>query len=237
MARRNTRAPRPRWIAIAIAAAFAVWLFALPGAAAARDRNHDKLPDRWEKRFHLSLQKKQGRRDQDRDQLKNRFEFKAGMNPRDADTDGDGVEDGDEGAGVIDSFDADTGVLTINVFAGGSISGLVTDDTEIECENDDADEPDQPGDDDEGDDEGDEVGDDGPGEEEGDDDVGEEVERGVLSEDDEVGNDDEGDDEDEDEEGDDDACGVDDLVPGRVVREAELELGPDGLFFEEIELK
>jgi hypothetical protein len=30
---------------------------ALPGAATARDRNHDKIPDRWEKRHHLSLHK------------------------------------------------------------------------------------------------------------------------------------------------------------------------------------
>jgi hypothetical protein len=35
-------------------------------------------------------------------------------------------------AGTISSFDADTGVLTIDLSDGGSISGLVTDETQIE---------------------------------------------------------------------------------------------------------
>src|SRR4029077_3743945 len=37
----------------------------LAGGAFAKDRNHDRLPDKWEKRHHLSLHHKQGRRDQD----------------------------------------------------------------------------------------------------------------------------------------------------------------------------
>src|SRR4051812_29888219 len=50
------------------------------GSASAKDRNHDRIPDRWEKRHHLSLHHNQARRDQDRDGLKNRAEFRAGTN-------------------------------------------------------------------------------------------------------------------------------------------------------------
>ncbi len=118
-------------------------IVALPGAAAARDRNHDRIPDRWEKRHHLSLHKNQAKRDQDRDALKNRKEWKAGDDPRDPDSDNDGTEDGDEGAGTISSFEDD--VLTIDLFNGGSVSGLVTEGTEVKCDH--------------GDDQGDEDGD------------------------------------------------------------------------------
>jgi hypothetical protein len=132
-------------------AALTVALFAVfAGPAAARDRNHDGLSDRWEKNHHLSLKVKQARRDQDKDGLRNKGEFKAGTNPRDADSDNDGTEDGDENAGTIESFNADTGMLTITLFGGGSISGLVDDSTEIECP--DAASMSSHGDDDHGDD-------------------------------------------------------------------------------------
>jgi hypothetical protein len=62
-------------------------------------------------------------------------EFKAGDNPRDADTDNDGVKDGNENAGTIQSFDPSTGRLVSNLFGGDTLSGLVTDQTEIECDN------------------------------------------------------------------------------------------------------
>jgi hypothetical protein len=68
------------------------------GAAVAKDRNNDRIPDRWEKRFHLSLKVNQANKDQDRDRVDNRNEFQQGTNPRDRDTDDDGVADGKEDA-------------------------------------------------------------------------------------------------------------------------------------------
>jgi hypothetical protein len=109
---------------------------ALPGAAGAkaRDRNHDRIPDRWEKRHHLSTRVNQARRDQDRDHLRNRGEFLAGTNPHDRDSDDDGIPDGEEHAGTIQSFDPSTGMLVVSLFGGGSVEGLVTEETEIECD-------------------------------------------------------------------------------------------------------
>ncbi len=110
-------------------------LLAVPSGAAAKDRNHDRIPDRWEKAHRLSLQVNQAHRDQDRDQLDNRDEFLAGDNPRDADSDNDGTEDGNENAGRVASFDAASGRLVINLFGGDTLSGQVDSQTEIECDN------------------------------------------------------------------------------------------------------
>lgn len=122
-----------RRIATAAATALAVTAsLGLASAASAKDRNHDRIPDRWERAHHLSLHVNQARRDQDHDGLDNRGEFRAHMNPRKADTDGDGIKDGDENAGTIASFK--NGVLTINLAGGGTLTGAVTGDTEIECD-------------------------------------------------------------------------------------------------------
>ena len=212
---------------LAVAAA-TVALLAMPGIASAADRNDDRIPDRWERRHDLSLKKDQARRDQDRDGLRNRSEFRTRMDPREDDSDGDGVEDGDEGAGTVESFDAITGRLRISVFGGDSISGLVTEETEIECDReDDSDEADDdslstlrhggsnsgPGSENSGRDEDD--GDSsGPG---GDDDSNSGP-----------GGDDEGDEE---------VCGADELVEGAIVQEAELELEDGKAVWEEIELR
>ena len=123
-------------LGVLLAAALgATALLALPGMAAAKakDRNHDHIPDRWEKRHKLTLKVNQARRDQDRDGLNNLGEFKAGDNPRKADTNGDGIPDGEENAGTIASFDAETGKLTINLYGGETVTGLVTEETEVEC--------------------------------------------------------------------------------------------------------
>jgi hypothetical protein len=109
-------------------------VLAFPASGLARshgDRNRDGIPDRWERANHLSLKVNQARRDQDHDGLRNKAEFRAGDNPRDADTDNDGVEDGHEKAGQIVSFTG--GVLTVHLFTGDDVKGTVDADTEIEC--------------------------------------------------------------------------------------------------------
>jgi hypothetical protein len=206
------------------------------GSASAKDRNHDRIPDRWEKRHHLSLHHNQARRDQDKDGLRNRAEFRAGTNPRDDDSDGDNIEDGDENAGTILSFSG--GVLKISVFGQSDpLVGLVDDSTEIECEHsaastssegpgggddnsgddnsgDDNSGDDNSGDDPAGHDQGDDQGDDGPGHDQGDD---------------------HGDDQDDDQ-FDEQSCGTDQLTAGMKVKEAELRLSNGQAVFEKLEL-
>jgi len=70
-----------------------VCLAAWAAPAAARDRDHDGLPDRWEKRHGLSTKKKSANRDPDHDHLKNRREHRLRLHPRRADTDRDGLWD------------------------------------------------------------------------------------------------------------------------------------------------
>jgi hypothetical protein len=211
-----------RNFALAMALAVAASLM-LAGAALAKDRNHDRIPDRWEKRHHLSLNVKQAKRDQDHDGLKNRGEFKAKLNPRDADTDNDGVDDGDENAGTVDSFE--DGVLEITLAGGGTLSAAVTDDTEIECDDDAGD--------DRGHDEGGRHhGDDDGGHEHGDDDSGDDdggdddAQAASLSGDDDHGDDDEGNED----------CGSEALVAGAKVLEAELKVRGGEAVWTEVEL-
>jgi hypothetical protein len=83
-----------RFVLVGIAAVLVASLFALPALASnGRDRNGDRIPDRWEAKYDLSLSKNQAPRDQDKDGVKNLAEFKDGTNPRKADTDGDGSAD------------------------------------------------------------------------------------------------------------------------------------------------
>lgn len=219
----------------------ALALLAMPGLAAAKDRNHDRIPDRWEKRHKLSLTVNQARHDQDGDHLRNRAEFLAGDNPRDRDSDDDGVMDGNEQAGTIASFDATSGRLVINLFGGDTISGLVTGDTEIKCEDsagattssegsgsgesepvDDHGEDGEEAGDDHGED-GEEPGDDNGGDEQGEDNSGPGSESsGPGSE----GDDDHGS----------SLCTTAELVPGAVVEEAELKLENGQAIFHEVEL-
>ena len=76
--------------------AAALALFALPGVAQAKDRDADNLPDRWEKRHHLSTTVKSASADPDGDRVDNRNEYVEGTQPRDRDSDDDGRADGRE---------------------------------------------------------------------------------------------------------------------------------------------
>jgi hypothetical protein len=166
------------WFALALGA---LALLAMPGLAAAKDHNQDRIPDKWEKKHHLSLKVNQARKNQDGDKLRNRAEFLAGDNPRDADSNGDGVIDGEDNAGTIASFDSETGKLTIDLFGGETISGLVDEGTEIKCDDNSgasaSSDGSEVGDDNGGEGEQVEPGDDNGGEEEAGDDNGGETEQ------------------------------------------------------------
>jgi hypothetical protein len=192
----------------ALAAALLLALAPAAGAKGRGDRNHDRIPDRWERAHRLSLKQDQAKRDQDHDGLRNLAEFLAGTDPRDADSDGDGTDDGDEGAGRIVAFE--DGELTIRLFHGAKVTGAVTDDTEIACE--------EPGEARAANDPEDAAGEEEPGDGEG-------IDEGDPGE--ELG---------EDELDDEDTCGVAELTPGRVVREAEMTTAAAGLVFDAVAL-
>ena len=121
-------------IAVLGLAALALLLVLAPGASArGGDRNHDRIPDRWERAHHLSLKVNQAAKDQDHDGMRNRAEFHAGTDPRDADTDDDGIRDGREDSGTVVSFTG--GVLTLKLFRDDrTVTGRVDDATELKCE-------------------------------------------------------------------------------------------------------
>jgi hypothetical protein len=216
-----------RRLTLFISVALALLVFALPATAGAKrshhksrhhrvaDRNHNGIPDRWEHRFRVH----KASADPDRDGVANIGEFHNGTNPRDADTDNDGIKDGaddanhdgiddaDEQSGVIDSFDATTGKLTVKLVNGDSLTGTVNSGTEIECEAPATTRHD-------GEDNS------GPG-----------------SGDDNQGDDNQGDDNDDQGENENEGnCGTDALQPQTIVKEAELRLTSAGAVFEEIEL-
>jgi hypothetical protein len=230
-----------------VATALATAVMLVPAAAQARgahhrtsataDRNRDRIPDRWERRYRLSLRVKQTRRDQDHDGLNNLGEFRSKTNPRDDDSDNDGVEDGDERSHGLNAKDDDSdgdgvedgdenagkvltftgGRLTIELTKGGTVSGLVNGDTEIECEHAESSATARASHDD-----GDEN--------EADDHEGDEDHSGPG--DGEDGNN-EGDENDEDDEV---ACSQADLAEGAMVHEAELTGTGDSAVFHEVEL-
>jgi hypothetical protein len=200
-----------------------VAIFALPAVASAKDSNHDRIPDRWEKRHKLSLTVNQAGKDQDRDHLRNLAEFKAGDNPRSDDSDGDGVMDGEENAGTITSFDAASGKLVISLFGGDTVSGLVTEQTEIKCDGVDSNSAEastSSGESEPGDDNG------GQGEEPGDDNSGDNSGSG-SSNSGQDGSDDNGGSAN---------CTTADLIPGAVVQQADLQIANGSASFDEVEL-
>jgi hypothetical protein len=230
-----------------IVTAIALASLAVPSTAMARDRDHDKMRDSWEKHFKLNTHKNDAGKDKDRDGLKNLQEFRAGTNPRRKDSDEDGIRDDNEGAGTIKSFDSATGVLVIDQFdSDQDLTGKVDSTTKIECEGaenehgdtrgdgtpedharDGADDNSGPGNaSDDGDRHGDNSGpgnanDDQPGETE-------------HADDDDRGDDDQRADDDPNQP----ACNADSLTVGRTVKEAKLNQGDDGPadVFHEIEL-
>ena len=110
--------------------------------ALARKHDHDKLPDRWERKFHLSTKKNDANRDRDRDGLSNFGEYRShtnprkkdsdhdglkdgaerrfGFKPRDRDSDDDGTKDGKENAGKITALTGSS--VTIRLAAGGKLN-------------------------------------------------------------------------------------------------------------------
>lgn len=142
-----------------VAGIAALALLAMPAGALAKshDRNHDGIPDKWEKKFHLSTRANVAQNDPDHDGLNNLAEFRDGTNPRKADTDGDGlndgaeiqvgdnptnpdtngdgVEDGQEISGTVASFDGTTLVIQLPGDGAGTVTGTVDSSTEVECDN------------------------------------------------------------------------------------------------------
>jgi hypothetical protein len=140
---------------LAAAGALLVSLTLPAVASAAADRNHDRIPDRWERAHRLSLRVNQAHRDQDRDGLFNRSEYLDRTNPRRKDSDRDGVPDGREDAdhdGVTNadeqehahSGDAggtaphDEPVATVASFADGKLDVRQADGTDVVATVDDA---------------------------------------------------------------------------------------------------
>lgn len=205
---------RPAVLVAAVAAC------AVPAAAATArpaDRDRDHMPDRWEQRHHLNTHRNDARGDADHDGLRNLAEFKAGTDPRNRDSDEDGVSDKAEHAGTVASFA--NGTLTLSLFDGSTLTAKVDDRTEIECDEaapsttggtSTAALRHDRGDDDRGDDRGD---DDRRGDDPGDDD-------GAESDDENAG----------------DGCTAAALVPGATVDEAMVAVTAAGKVFRKVEL-
>jgi hypothetical protein len=81
---------------VAAAGALALLVVAFGGTAVAKDRNHDQISDKWEKKFHLSLKVDQSNKDQDKDHVDNLNEFQEGTSPRSKDSNHNGRADGRE---------------------------------------------------------------------------------------------------------------------------------------------
>ena len=77
-------------------------------ASGSRDSDHDGMPNHWEVVHHLDPHRANARGNPDHDGLRNIGEFRHGTRPHSADTDDDGIEDGQEdtdGDGIDDAED------------------------------------------------------------------------------------------------------------------------------------
>lgn len=74
-------------------------------AGAANDTDGDGLNDTWEREHFTTLPAQAGTGDPDADGLNNTRELALGTDPNDADTDGDGLDDGEDPAPLVPSAD------------------------------------------------------------------------------------------------------------------------------------
>jgi hypothetical protein len=229
-----------------VPAALAAFALTPAGAlAAGPDRNHNNLPDRWERQHSLSVKTDQSNGDRDRDGLTNLVEFRARTSPRRKDSDRDGLRDGredrdrdsltnrqeqvagtDPGAADTDSDgvrDGDELIGRVVSFANGVLTLQVAGGETVSGKVDASTEV--KCDDDDGYEDQYMAPDPRPAP------VRAAHDDGDRSDDDH-GDDDHGDDDAEDESG----CGPDALVAGAIVHEADVRLTSAGLVFEEIEL-
>src|SRR3954466_13144454 len=90
-----------RRLHLVLAAVAVLALLVMPATASAkrhhqnRDRNHNSIPDKWEKRFHLKG-KGVAKADPDKDGLNNLAEWRSHTNPLKGDSNGNGVGDSSE---------------------------------------------------------------------------------------------------------------------------------------------
>ena len=83
-----------KWLVLPIVVC--AYLAVTVSADTPRDRDQDRLPDRWERNHHLSTTTPSAERDPDRDRLSNLRELRLRTHPRRADTDHDRLRDGAE---------------------------------------------------------------------------------------------------------------------------------------------
>jgi hypothetical protein len=70
-----------------------------------RDSDHDGMPNRWEIRMGLNPHRANAKGNPDHDGIVNLREYRLGTDPEDADTDDDGIDDGDEASDCTPSTD------------------------------------------------------------------------------------------------------------------------------------
>jgi hypothetical protein len=229
-----------RRLTLLISVALALVAVAIPATASAKrhhsrhharlaDRNHNGIPDSWERRFRVH----KASADPDRDGVTNLGEFNDGTNPRNPDTNGngipdgqddandDGVADGQEQAGTVTSFDGTT--LVITLVSGSTEQGTVNGDTEIECEDSALTTTAA-------------TRDDGGDSNSGDSQSGEDNQTSTTPTPTSGDTEDQGDDDQGDNNDDNSTCGTAALQPGTIVKEAELKLTSAGAVFDSIHL-
>lgn len=94
---------------VTVFATACLFILAAGASAVSGDRNSDGIPDRWAKRHHLNAKKNQAHRDQDHDRVMNICEYEAGLDPRDKNSDNDRKADGREDSdrdGMVNSVES-----------------------------------------------------------------------------------------------------------------------------------